>query len=134
MVENIRNQNQDNEWEDRVVEADEIRLLNKEFQEPLIGVYLGTKIVSGTYGESCLHVLRVVKDGMDYKLGIWGYHTMNQGFAQVVPGSKVKVIYVGERDVGKGNPMQIAKVLVAKGSPVKSVLTKNASISDDVPF
>lgn len=114
MTENQK-QPQDEKWESRSTECEEAIQLTAE-NSPIQGVYLATKWVDGKFGMSALHMLRTRRDGQPYVLGVWGFTSLNRGMATVYPGTKCRLLYKGEKDIGKGNPMQIADVQVPAGS------------------
>lgn len=136
----------DEAWDSVGDEADETcRLAPLESDDPdnpaadglerryrVVGEYRGTKIVKGKFGLSDLHILRVTEDGQDYMLGVWGFPYMSKKMAQIPIGTRVRMTYAGEKDVGKGNPMKMATVDIPKGA--KRNRLPESDNSDNVPF
>lgn len=95
---------------------------------------------------SCMGVATEDSDGESFvleaggKLGIWYKPGMKQLLN--LAGSKVKMTADGEKDVGKGNPMKLFAIDVARGSVMKKLPdlstpetrnTPSHSSDDDLP-
>lgn len=137
----------DAEWDTVGDDADETcRLAPMESDDPdnppadglerryrVVGEYRGTKVIKGKFGLSELHILRVTEDGQDYMLGVWGFRSMSKKMAQIPIGTRVRMTYAGEKDVGKGNAMKMATVDIPKGAK-RNRLPEPDNTNDGVPF
>lgn len=76
------------------------------------GYFLGTKNTGpNKYNKTKDNLLHVLQTATGVT-GVWGKSNMDKKLRDVVPGTMIRVTYTGEKDVGKGNPMQCFSVEV----------------------
>ena len=101
----------DDEWEDVSLEGgDQIKWDDTPSIE---GVFKGSRDVVSNDGEIIL--MLIFEDRELGRCFAWAGPKLKEAFANVAPGSYVRVAMTGEKNVGKPSPMKMFKVMVHKG-------------------
>lgn len=97
------------------------------------GYFLGTRTIGpNKFNKSKTDYMHIFQTSTG-NVGVWGKTNMDQKMANVTPGVMARVTFTGERDVGKGNPMQVFKVEVDATNTIEvsGLETDNFGSQDD---
>lgn len=116
-------------------EVDANGLTTRNFVE---GVYRGTRWVNGKFGETTIHIVECKNDeGVEYSLGIWGFHNLDSQMRVIPKNAPVKIRYKGERDLDNGKSMKLVSVQVPTWIKLNEESIDNprsSSRDEDIPF
>ena len=131
MVEN----KQEQQWVDVAPDADETTALSEKDPGPIQGIYQGSKMVGSKFGDTALHMIEM-KDSdhpNGYILGVWGCGSLDRQIQAVLPGTPIRLTFVGFKDLEDNRRMKVVKVQTPKGSPRAPIKSKGEG-QEDLPF